>query len=502
MLPVQAEPSPVFVGPNIDWFSLSPMLVLLGGALAILLLGALFPGRWFRGAHALMTAVVAGAAGTMAIVLWHKISDGPKGLVGGALTLDGFGTFLTILICASVLLTVLFTDDYVRREGLEGVENFVLRLLAAIGAIIMVMANDLLVLFVGLEILSITLYAMAASHLRRSSSQESAVKYFVLGGFASAFLLYGLALIYGATGSTNFTVIARFLSTTVVFDNGLLMAGFALMLVGLGFKVAAAPFQQWTPDVYEGAPSPVTGFMASVAKAAAFGGLIRVFVVVFSSRVADWRPAVLVMTILTLIVGSFVAIVQTDVKRMLAYSSISHAGFILLGVHAASASGVSGSLVYLAAYAIMVLGSFGVVTLVGRTGDGNHSLASYRGLAKERPVLAFVFAIFLLAQAGTPLTSGFIAKLGVLRAAVDNNSYGLAVLAMACAAVSIFMYLRIVVAMFLSDPESGDEAREKIRVPLSAGVGLVAALAFTIVAGVLPSWLVDLADKAIPALGF
>ena len=487
-------------GPKVDWLALSPLLVLLGGAM-VLLVGAALTPPWPKRWYAVFTTNVAAAAVGLEVVLWHRVDDkGPTTLVGDVLHLDKVGLWIAITICVGVFLAAMVTDDYLRREGLEGPELYVLYMLAAVGGIVMAAANDLIVLFLGLEILSLALYVMAASHRKRIESQESGIKYFVLGGFSSAFLLYGIALVYGATGSTQFGPIDAFLASRTLLEPGLLLAGFAMLLVGLGFKIAAAPFHQWTPDVYQGAPSPVTGFMASAGKAAAFAALLRVFSVLFSRYEADWRPAVLGMVVLTLIIGAFSAIVQTDVKRMLAYSSIGHAGFILIGVHANSAKGTSGSLVYLFAYAIMVLGSFGCITLIGRTGDGDHSLATYRGLARERPVLAGLFALFLLAQAGLPLTSGFIAKLGVLQAAAARNSYGLAILAMLAGAVSAFVYLRIIVEMFLNDAEVGDDDRERVRVPMLAGIGLAAAAAFTLVAGILPGWLVDLANHAVPVL--
>ena len=492
--------APVFNPPHIGFWALTPILVLLGGALVLLCAAAISRSTWFRSGYAVLTSLVFVGAGACSVVQWHQQADGPLAPAGVALSLDGFAVFFTILVCAAGVLTSLFTDDYLRREGLETIESYALILLASVGAIIMAMATDMLVLFLGLEILSITLYVMAASHARRIESQESAVKYFVLGGFSSAFLLYGIALVYGATGSTHFGAIRAFLDANTLLNRGLLMAGFALLLVGLGFKIGAAPFHQWTPDVYQGAPSPVSGFMASAAKAAAFAAMLRVFTVVFQRYEADWRPAVLGLVVLTLIVGAFSAIVQTDVKRMLAYSSIGHAGFILIGLHANSNKGIAGSLVYLFAYAIMVLGSFGCVTLIGRTGDADHSLATYRGLSRERPVLAVLFAIFLLAQAGMPLTSGFIAKLGVLQAAAERNSYGLAVAAMLAGAVSAYVYLRIVVSMFLADAETGDDARERVRIPVLAGIGLVAAAAFTLLAGIIPGWLVDFAQHAVPVL--
>jgi NADH-quinone oxidoreductase subunit N len=398
-----------------------------------------------------------------------------------------------------VVLAALLADGYLRRERLDGPELYVLMLLSAAGGVVMAMANDLIVLFLGLEVLSIALYVLAGYHLRRAESSESALKYFVLGAFSSAFLLYGIALIYGATGSTNLGAIAGFLDTNVLTEDGLLLGGFALLLVGLGFKVAAVPFHVWTPDVYQGAPTPVTAFMASASKAAGFAGLLRVFVSTFGLYEDDWRPVVFVLAVLTLLVGSVLAIVQTDVKRMLAYSSISHAGFVLVGVQAASDRGVSGALFYLLAYTFMVVGSFGVVTLVGRRGDADHDIGSYRGLAARQPVLALVFTIFLLAQAGVPFTSGFLAKFYVIGAAVDSESYALAILAMLAAAVSAYLYLRIVVAMYMSTDEEGAPAGERVRVPALARLSLGVALAVTIVFGLVPGPAVDWADHATTA---
>jgi NADH-quinone oxidoreductase subunit N len=330
------------------------------------------------------------------------------------------------------------------------------------------------------------------------------MKYFVLGAFSSAFLLYGIALVYGATGSTNLTTIGTFLASNVLEREGLLLAGFALLLVGLGFKVSAAPFHVWTPDVYQGAPTPITAFMASVSKAAAFGALLRVFVVTFGSYRADWQPLVAGITVLTLLVGSLFAIVQDDVKRMMAYSSIGHAGFILVGVQVASHQGTSAALFYLAAYTFLVVGTFGVIAAVAGKGDSHHALADYRGLAARRPGLALTFAVLLLAQAGVPLTSGFLAKFYVIGAAVEARSYWLAVVAMLSAVVSAFLYLRIVVAMYMGDPASadGDEpvARPRQHLPLGVRVAVGLALAFTLVVGVLPDRVIGWADDAVPVL--
>jgi NADH-quinone oxidoreductase subunit N len=489
--------------PEIDWFALSPMLTLLGGALVMLVASVLVPQMARRGWNAFLTVSIASAAVVLAFINWNDVRDhGPKSLVSGAVALDGFSIFITIAICASVIGAALLFDDYLRREEMDGAELYALLLLAATGGIVMASANDLIVLFLGVETLSIALYVMAGSQLRRIESQESAIKYFVLGGFASAFLLYGIALTYGATGSTSMVHIADTLAGNVILkDNaGLFYAGMALMMVGLAFKVAAVPFHTWTPDVYQGAPSPVTAFMASAAKAAGFAALLRVFYLMYNTYSVDWKPIVWVLAVLTLVVGSVMAVSQTNVKRMLAYSSVSHAGFILVGVQAASAEGTSASLFYVLAYTFMVVGTFGVITLVGGQGDGDHSLDDYRGLARRRPVLAFVFTVFLLAQAGVPLTSGFIAKFQVIKAAVDTEGYALALVAMVAAVIAAFLYLRIVVSMYLADAEAGDDDRPEIALPLSGSLALTLAVAFTLFVGFYPTWVIDFARDAVPVL--
>ena len=440
-----------------------------------------------------------------------------------------------MVLCASVVLTALFADGYLRRERIEGAELYALILLSASGGVIMASANDLIVLFIGLEVLSLAVYVLAAMHMRRYQSQEAGMKYFVLGAFSSAFLLYGIALVYGATGSTNLNTISAFLAANVLTSDALLLAGFALLLVGFGFKVAAVPFHSWSPDVYQGSPSPAVAYMASGVKAAGFAGLVRVFVVAFGTQRLDWQPIVYVLAVATLIVGTVLAVVQNDVKRMMAYSSISHAGFILVGVEAATARGTQAVLFYLAVYTFMIAGTFGVITIVGRRGDARHSIEDYRGLGRQKPWLAFAFTIFLLAQTGVPLTSGFFAKFDVIVAAVDAGSYWLAVVAMVMAVVAAFVYLRLVVAMYMSDDvfdgaehpaaahgaeasggavlvgvgEDGGaavavatatERAARIRVPPLAAVGLGLAVAVTIVVGVLPGLVLDPAGDAVPVL--
>ena len=501
MLQVLAQTA-TFRTPPIEWYAVVPELILVGGALVLMVVAALVPKSLPRGTFAWATVAISAAVLIDAAVLWSDVqNDGAKSVIAGALGLDGFAVFFMVLTSVALILGALFADDQLRRSGMDGCEPYVLMLLAAMGAIVMASANDLIVLFLGLETLSIALYVLAASDLRRRESQEAAIKYFVLGGMSSAFLLYGIALVYGATGSTNLAAIQQFLNDNVLLENGLMLAGLALLLVGLGFKVAAVPFHSWVPDVYQGSPTPITGFMASAAKAAAFAALLRVFYVAFDAYRDDWKPVIWVLAVLSMIVGSVLAIVQTDVKRMLAYSSISHAGFILVGVQAASALGTGAALFYLLAYTFMVLGSFAIVALVGPASDGSHDISTFRGLSTRRPLLAFTFTVFLLAQAGVPLTSGFFAKFYVIEAAVDSKSYALAVIAMVSAVIAAFLYLRVIVAMYLSEPEGEvAPAGPPVGVPGAAALALALAFAFTVVVGIAPSAVIDFARDAVPVL--
>jgi NADH-quinone oxidoreductase subunit N len=470
--------------PGVEWSALAPFVIYVGGALVLLVVAALTPRRPKVAWHAGFTVAVAAASIAASIPLWFRVrDDGPIAAVADAVRVDALGVYLGIAISASVILAVLLMVGYLRREQLEGPDAYVLVLLSASGGLVMVGANDLMVLFLGLEILSIAVYVLAGIHVRRARSGEAALKYFVLGAFSSAFFLYGISMVYGATGSTNLTTIDDFLRTNILTNDITLLAGFALLLVGLGFKVAAAPFHSWTPDVYEGSPSPAVAFMASAVKIAGFAGLIRVFVYAFTTYRADWQPLVYAMAVLTLLVGSIMAVTQTNVKRMMAYSSISHAGFILVGIQAADLEGTTAVLFYLATYAITVAGTFGVITIVGRTGDNDHGLEAYRGLAKRAPLLSFAMLVLLLAQAGVPFTSGFLAKFGVIGAAVEARSFALALIAMLSSVISAYVYLRIVLAMYDSDA-TGDGPT--FVVPRTARVAIGISVLLTIGIGLVP----------------
>ncbi|HXX90604.1 MAG TPA: NADH-quinone oxidoreductase subunit N [Acidimicrobiales bacterium] len=435
--------------PHIAYFAIMPVLVMLGGAVVILVASSLSRRPLDLSATTSLTLLTSSVAFAFGLVQWFDVlHHGPHATIDNSVVQDGFSAFFTMTVTAAVLVATMVGDSWLRRQGVFGPEYHVLTLVSASGAIIMASANDLIIVFLGLEILSIALYVLAAMNSRRAESGEAALKYFVLGAFSSAVFLYGIALVYGSTGTTNLLQIADYLARNVPLHNGLLLAGLALLLVGFGFKVAAVPFHLWTPDVYQGSPTPVAGFMAAVAKAGGFAALLRVFVSSFGLLRDDWRPAVWVLAALTLLLGAVVALVQRDVKRMLAYSSINTAGFILLGLQAANARGVESSLYYLFVYTFMVIGSFAVVSVVGGAGDDRHGLERYRGLAARQPWLAAALALFLLAQAGIPFTTGFLAKLEVITAAVGAHSTALAVIAMVTAAIAAFFYLRVVVVMY------------------------------------------------------
>lgn len=489
--------------PTVDWAGLSPLIVMAGVPLVFLTLWSV-AGRWLATrTPSIVTALAGIGTAVAAAIQWDRVHDDSTdgfSTLADAFIIDGFSMLVTALIAAAVTLVAVFAHDYLEREDLNTAEFFVLIMLSAAGGIVMAGAGDLIVLFLGLEVLSIAVYVLAAGHLRRIESQEAGIKYFVLGAFASAFLLYGIAMAYGATGSTNLGVIAD--ASTTLADRGLLYGAMAMLLVGVGFKIAAVPFHAWTPDVYHGSPSPVVSFMASAVKVAGFAGLLRIFNVTFDGLAADWAPMIFVLACLSMIYGAVVGIVQDDVKRMLAYSSISHAGFILVGAEAATDDGMAASLYYLCAYTFIAIGAFAVVSVASPRGDAATSLADYRGLASRRPALALGFTVLLLAQAGVPFTTGFLGKVFVITAAIETESYLLAIIAMLAAVVGAFLYLRIVLAMFAGaedDQAYPAPVAGSAPVPVTAGFTIAVAVAFTLFFGIFADPLVDLVRSATAA---
>ena len=477
-------------GPSIPWVELIPILSLLAGTCFLLLVGSLVP-TWPRRGYAWVTGISTTVALVANAVKWNNLYyNKGETFFADVIAIDRFSVLASITICLAVIFGALMMSAYLVRMNADGPELYALLLTSAIGALVMVAANELIVLFLGLEILSLSLYLLAASNRDREESQESGLKYFILGGFSSAFFLYGVALIFGSTGSTKISGIGEVLSGNISIANtdAMLLVGIGMLLVGLGFKVSAAPFHVWTPDVYEGAPTPVTAFMASAGKVAAFAALIRILAVGLEQRVDDWRPVVWALAILTVFTGSILAVVQTNVKRMLAYSSISHAGFILVGVEAAGhagSDGVATSMNYLAIYTVLVMGSFAIVLALSGNTDGETNLSDFKGLAKRRPALALAFTVLLFAQAGVPLTAGFVSKFAVIKSSVEANSYVLAIAAMVAAVIGAYLYLRIAVSMWLEEPESETE----ISVDPAVVIVIVVSVAATLIVGFFPELL-------------
>ena len=428
-------------------------------------------------------------------------AEGEQVALYGMFVADAFTGFLNAVILIAALISILLSWDYLNRAGIHRGEFYVLTLISSAGAMFMVGAHDLVIVFVALELLSIPLYIMAAFHaIRRDGSdlalksEESGVKYFILGAFASAFLVYGSAMIYGATGTTNITeifVAASGLVGSASTSTFYLLMGTALLFVGLGFKIAVVPFHMWTPDVYEGAPTPVTAFMSVTAKIGGFAALVRVMVTGLSVFVlaegdpALWQSTFSVIAIVTLILGNFVAIAQTNMKRMLAYSSIAHAGYILIAVAAAGTAGVTntavqGSLVYMLAYMFTNLGAFAVVMALENEDGTGVMLEDMVGLAKSRPMLAMAMTIFMFSLTGIPLTAGFVGKLLVFSSAVQAGLIGLAVIGVLTSVASAFYYMRVVVNMYLRDGDGNEPALETPYVKWAINISLAGVLVFGI----------------------
>ncbi len=435
----------------VEYRSIAPLLILGIAALVVLGLSATLPKRRYPGLWAGLTFAAGLGTAVDGVVQWVNLNTAANTniTVGGQVLYDHFSAFFAILFGCATALGALMSDGYLGREGLDGPEPYVLMLLCSAGGVLMAEAAGLITLFLGLEVLSISLYTMTAYHRRRAASGEAGLKYFILGSFSSALFIYGAALVYGATGSTQYYEIFRFLTSTAIAHNGILLAGMAFLIAGLGFKVAAVPFHFWTPDVYQGAPTPFVGYMAAVAKAAGFAGLLRVLMLALPTEVANWRPAIWVLATASVLVGSVLALAQSDLKRLLAYSSISQVGYVLIGLQAGTQAGWSAASFYLFTYTFMVLGTFAVVGVIQGRGEVRNDLGALRGLAGRSPWLAASMLVLLLAQAGVPLTSGFLGKWVVISAVIGKGQYGLALIGMLGAAIAAFIYLRLALLMYM-----------------------------------------------------
>jgi NADH-quinone oxidoreductase subunit N len=480
------QPAPTLPNVPVNLWPIAPELILVGTALYLMLADALNPRRTHAQAAPVALLGLVGAA-VACLYLWgigDFAYDGPVTVLGNMVTADRFSLFFRLVLISAAFLGVMLSQHYLDQADEYRGEYYPLLLFATAGMTLIASATDLIVVFLALEILSLSLYLMTGFSFRRLASAEASMKYFLLGAFSSAFFLYGVALVYGATGATNLSGIARALGG----DAGgvtLGLAAAALLAVGFSFKVAAVPFHMWTPDAYQGAPTCVTAFMSAGTKVAAFAAFLRVFMTALSPLVWDWRPFIWTLAAVTMVVGSVLAIAQSDVKRMLAYSSVAHAGFILVGLTAASQPGIEGSMFYLASYAAMILGAFGVVMLVSRRGEQDLTLTSYAGLARRSPFLAAALTLFLLSLAGIPGTAGFIAKVGVFSAATRAGHWPLVLIAVLASVVAAFFYIRVMMLMYMQDPE--EPARIEPGPLGRLGVGLPAVL--IILFGVFPSLL-------------
>jgi len=513
----QSDNAETFVMPDVEWSLIAPFVILSLGAVILITVTSVAPALKGRGFPALYTMAVAIMACVSLAPIWDSLTatgnTGERFVLDGALAINPYTVFITGIICVTVLLVSMLFDDYLRKEGFDGPEWYVLLMLSAAGGILMVSAEELILLFIGLEILSIAAYVLAGLHLRRASSQEASFKYFALGALASAIFLYGIALTYGAIGSTYVADIASAgtneLGLNPTKESSLILVGMALMLVGFVFKISAVPFHFWAPDVYEGSPTPVVGFMASGIKVAAFAAMVRVFVAGFSPYISDWKPLIAALAVASLLLGSLMALVQTNVKRMLAYSSISHVGFMLIAFYEIGGSepdlGARALLFYFAAYSLLTIGTFGVLTLLSSNNDSAFTLDDLRCTYKRKPMLAALLAVLLFAQAGIPFTSGFWAKLNVIVAAVDGESYLLAGVAMLSAVVAAVLYLRIVVSVFLKDSVDGEDANVDTSAsglfdiggyPIAGFLAVVICVVGTLALGVYPTLGDNLVEEA------
>lgn len=469
--------------PDLNFRVIAPALIVTLTALVVLLAELVTPAsrkRWLGFFSLIGLLIAAGAT----VGLW----DVNASAFGRMVVADNFGLFLTLVILLGAALSILLAMDFIRAHRVDQGEYYVLVLFAVVGMILMATATDLIIIFLALELLSLPLYILAAFKRQDARSLEAGLKYFLLGAFSSAFFLYGIAFIFGGTGTTNLMKIAEALPKNPM--NDLLLVGVGLLLVGFAFKVALVPFHWWTPDVYDGAPTAVTAFMSVAVKAAAFGAFFRAFLVAFPALALDWRIVLAVIAVLTMTLGNVAALLQSNIKRMLAYSSIAHAGYILIALVAMGAHGASSALFYLLAYTLTNLGAFGAVIALSDGERERLNIKDFGGAARKHPLIAAAFAIFLLSLAGFPPLAGFTGKFLIFSAAVETGWAWLAVIGVLNSLVSVYFYLHPVVQMYMSDPAPN---WDRVRVAPLVALALVIALIGVIALGLYPTPAIALA---------
>jgi NADH-quinone oxidoreductase subunit N len=478
------SPVPVALGP------LAPMLVVAGTGMLVLLLDLVPPRESKTHLGALALAGLC-AALVVSILRWGGGGRAFRDMI----VLDQHAVFFDIVIAYASALVILLSMDYLRRSGAETGEYYALVLFSTSGMLLLASAGDLIVVFLGIELMSLSLYVLAGLYRRDLESTEASMKYFLLGAFASSFLLYGIALVYGTTGATNFDRIAAAVAARP--HDALLLVGLGLILVGFGFKISAVPFHMWAPDVYQGAPTSVTALIATGSKAAMLAVTIRLIVSAFRPAAPDWSVLLWVLAALTMTVGNVVAIAQTNLKRMLAYSSIAHVGYMLVGLVAGGVPGASAVLFYVFAYVFTTVGTFGVITLCERDGQEAVEVADYSGLGRRSPLLALTLSLFLLSLVGIPPLAGFVGKFYVFGSAVRAGYLWLAVIAVLNSALAAYYYLRVIVYMYMRDPDPAAAAY----VPSFAGLlALTISLAGILLLGLAPGPFIELAQVAVTPL--
>jgi NADH-quinone oxidoreductase subunit N len=476
--------------PPVSLSVLLPVLIVLGAAAVVLLLDVLPPrtGKAHLGGVAL-----AGILAALLVAVGHWGHEGRA--FRDMVLLDGYALFFDVIICYAAALVVMLSMDYLGRMGHESGEYYSLVLFATAGMMLMASAGDLIVVFLALELMSLSLYVLAGLFKARLTSGEASMKYFLLGAFASSFLLYGIALIYGATGSTNLDRVAA--SAAAKGPEPMVLAGAGLLLVGFGFKISSVPFHMWAPDVYEGAPTTITALIATGSKAAAFAAMIRVLVVALRGAQADWSALLWFVAVVTMTVGNVVALAQSNLKRMLAYSSIAHVGYMLTGLVAGGTQGAGAILFYLLAYTFTTIGAFGVIGLCSRAGEEAVDVGDYAGLARRHPLLAATLGLFLLSLIGIPPLAGFVSKFYLFGSAVRAGYIWLAVIAMLNSAIAAYYYLRVIVYMYMREPEGESVA---VAPSFAGGLALAIALVGIVLLGLVPAPFADLAQAAVAPL--
>jgi NADH-quinone oxidoreductase subunit N len=475
---------PILAPQSIDLIALAPVLVLSFFAMLVLVLD-LWGGR--NKSLLVFTSLIGLLMTAISAFAKHPI---PAYSFNESYIVDHMSLFFICIFTISSALAILLSVEYNEREGIRAGEYYALILFCTVGMILLASSTDMIMIFLGIEIVSICLYVLAGIRRNDHRSNEAALKYFLLGAFATGFLLYGMTLVYGSTGSTNLFKIAEFVQNPSAQSSPLLLIGLVLLIIGFGFKVASAPFHMWAPDVYQGAPTPVTAFMAVGPKAAAFAAFFRVFAEAFPEMSSSWEILLSIIAVLSMIVGNLGAIMQTNIKRMLAFSSVSHAGYILMAVIAKNSLGSSSMLFYMLTYAFMTFGIFGIIVILGRKGEENLEIQSYSGLAYKHPVIALSMTIFLLSLGGLPPFAGFVAKFYLFSAAIQEGMLTLVIIAVLNSAISFYYYLKIVVFMYMKEPEA--EFNISLT-PMTLFVVLIGVIG-TIQLGIFPNAIISLAS--------